>query len=53
MREADKLAAQVMVTLGDDEMERQEVVVKHMASREQRSVPLAALVDEVMKDMKA
>lgn len=53
VREADKLAAQVMVTLGDDEMERQEVVVKHMASREQRSVPLAALVDEVMKDLKA
>jgi histidyl-tRNA synthetase len=48
VREADKLGARFVVTIGDDELARQEALVKTMATREQKSVPLANLVGEVL-----
>lgn len=44
VREADKLRARFVVTIGDDELAHEQAVVKHMASRQQQTVPLMNLV---------
>jgi histidyl-tRNA synthetase len=44
VREADKLGARFVVTIGDDELAHEQAVVKRMSSRQQQTVPLMNLI---------
>ncbi|GFN33588.1 histidine--tRNA ligase [Paenibacillus xylaniclasticus] len=47
MKSADRLQARYTVILGDDELARGEIALKHMATGEQRFVALHELADEI------
>ncbi|WP_127529673.1 histidine--tRNA ligase [Paenibacillus kobensis] len=49
MKSADRLKARFTAILGDDELARGEIALKHMATGEQRFVPLNQLADEIKK----
>ncbi|TLS53578.1 histidine--tRNA ligase [Paenibacillus antri] len=47
LKSADRLAAKYAAILGDDELERGEIVLKSLATGEQRTVALASLFDSL------
>ena len=49
MRQANALEIPYALILGDDEIEKGEVVVRDMASSTQESKPLAEFMEEVAK----
>lgn len=49
MKSADRMQAKYTAILGDDELERGEIVLKMMETGEQRTVKLSDLVDELKK----
>jgi len=49
MRHADRLKAEKVLIVGDDELNRGMCVVRDMSTKEQVDVPLDALVDELAK----
>ncbi|MBM7563733.1 histidine--tRNA ligase [Paenibacillus sacheonensis] len=50
MKSADRLQARFTAILGDDELERGEITLKHMATGEQKLVSLEALADAIIGD---
>jgi histidyl-tRNA synthetase len=49
MRQANALKIPFTLILGDDEIEKGEVVVRNMESSEQESRPLAEFIEELTK----
>ncbi|WP_078390871.1 histidine--tRNA ligase [Shouchella patagoniensis] len=48
LKAADRYAASCTVIIGDDELSREEAVIKHMSSGEQKTIPLSELVSHIV-----
>jgi len=49
MKRADRLGAKFVLIVGEDELEKNEVILRDMTTKEQMSVPLENLVENVIK----
>jgi len=49
MKRADRLGAKFVLIVGEDELEKREVILRNMTTKEQVSVPLENLVENVIK----
>ncbi|MGB3101899.1 MAG: His/Gly/Thr/Pro-type tRNA ligase C-terminal domain-containing protein, partial [Psychrobacillus psychrotolerans] len=47
MKSADRLGAKYVIVIGDDELEKESVMLKDLATGTQNLVPLSALIDQI------
>lgn len=47
LKAADRYAASCTIIIGDDELAKEEAVIKHMSSGEQKTIPLSELVSHI------
>lgn len=50
-KRAERKGAQFAVIIGEDEVKKQEVVIKNLATTEQSSVPVSKLIETINKEM--
>lgn len=49
MKSADRLKAKAVIVIGEDELEKQSVMLKDLTTGTQQLVPFTSLIDEVKK----
>jgi histidyl-tRNA synthetase len=49
MKRADRLGSKYVLIVGEDELEKGEVILRDMTTKEQVSVPLENMVENVIK----